>query len=189
MRIAKRANMPNEARIRSLQHPDANTISAAFTDIDSHKPASQFLLYGAEQATGRRIVLVATIDGRFVGYTTLVWKPEYAHFRELGIPEIVDLNVLPPYRRRGIASRLVDMVEHLATARAPAVGIAVGLHPGYNAAQRMYVLRGYVPDGRGVAYDNRYVQQGEQVIFDDRLALYLTKSLRPTTPPSNTAIR
>ncbi len=171
--------MRDEVRIRSLQHGDANVISAAFTDVDAHKPASQLLLYEAQQATGRRVVLIATIAGQFVGYTTLVWMPEYAYFRASGIPEIVDLNVLPSYRRRGIAARLVDIAERIASMRAPMIGIGVGLHPGYNAAQRMYVLRGYVPDGRGVAYDNRYVREGEQVVFDDHLALYLTKSLRP----------
>jgi GNAT superfamily N-acetyltransferase len=171
--------LSTEVRIRSLQHDDPNVISAAFTAIGSHKPASQYLLYLAEQATGRRVVLVATLAGVFVGYTTLVWQPRYAYFRDRGIPEIQDLNVLPPYRRRGIATRLVTMAERIASACTPAIGIGVGLHPGYNAAQRMYVLRGYVPDGQGVAYDGRYVAEGERVIFDDHLALYLTKSLRP----------
>ena len=171
--------MSTEARIRSLQHADANAISAAFTAIGWHKPASQFLLYLAEQATGRRVVLVATVAGRFVGYTTIVWQPDYPFFRDRDIPEIKDLNVLPAHRRSGIATQLVDMAEHLACARTQTLGIGVGLHPGYNAAQRMYVLRGYVPDGQGVTYDDRYVAEGEQVTFDDHLVLYFTKSLRP----------
>lgn len=167
-----------DVRIRSLQRDDPNAISAAFTAIGWHKPASQFVLYLAEQATGRRAVLVATLDGIFVGYTTLVWQPSYAYFRDRGIPEIQDLNVLPPYRRNGIATRLVGMAERIASACTPTIGIGVGLHPGYNAAQRMYVLRGYVPDGQGVAYDGRYVAEGERVTFDDHLVLYFTKSLR-----------
>jgi hypothetical protein len=40
------------------------------------------------------------------------------------------------------------------------------------------VLRGYVPDAQGVAYDGRYVAEGEQVVFDDHLVLYFTKTLR-----------
>lgn len=35
------------------------------------------------------------------------------------------------------------------------VCLGVGLHSGYGAAQRMYVLRGYVPDGSGVWYEGR----------------------------------
>ena len=171
--------MITEVRIRGLQHADTNVISAAFTDIGWHKPASQYLLYLAEQATGRRVILVATVDGAFAGYVTLAWEPTYVYFRQRGIPEVQDLNVLPVYRRHGIATRLVDMAERIASACTPVIGIGVGLHPGYNAAQCMYVLRGYVPDGQGVTYDGRYVAEGEQVIFDDRLVLYFTKSLRP----------
>ncbi len=169
--------MPTEVRIRSLQHEDANVIATAFTNIGWHKPASQYLLYLAEQATGRRVVLIATVGGIFTGYVTLVWEPTYRYFVERGIPEIQDLNVLPMHRRHGIATRLVTMAERIASACTATIGIGVGLHPGYNAAQRMYVSRGYVPDGQGVAYDGRYVAEGEQVVFDDRLVLYLTKRL------------
>jgi GNAT superfamily N-acetyltransferase len=170
--------MATEARIRSLQRGDANVIATAFTDIGWHKPASQFLLYLAEQATGRRVVLVATVSGVFAGYVTLVWEPTYAYFRQRAIPEVQDLNVLPGYRRQGIATLLVGFAERIAAERASTVGIGVGLHPGYNAAQRMYVLRGYVPDAQGVAYGGRYVAEGEQVVFDDHLVLYFTKTLR-----------
>ncbi len=53
----------------------------------------------------------------------------------------------------------------------------VGLHPGYNQAQRLYVRRGYIPDGRGVTYRNEYVMEGMQVKLDDDLLLHFTKSL------------
>lgn len=57
-------------------------------------------------------------------------------------------------------------------------GIGVGLDPDYGAAQRLYVLRGYVPDGRGLHYRDHYVKYGEQITVDDELALYLTKELK-----------
>ena len=40
------------------------------------------------------------------------------------------------------------------------------------------VKRGYVPDGRGLTYGNRYVREGERVPLDDDLVLHFTKSLR-----------
>ncbi|MFA5891920.1 MAG: GNAT family N-acetyltransferase [Actinomycetota bacterium] len=76
------------------------------------------------------------------------------------------------FRRRGIASRILDHAEEVAASRSSIVGIGVGLHPGYNAAQRLYVKRGYVPDGLGVTYDDRYVKEGEQVHMDDKLVLH-----------------
>ena len=54
----------------------------------------------------------------------------------------------------------------------------MGLHAGYNAAQRLYVLRGYIPDGRGVTYRDQYVEQYVQVMLDDDLVLHLTRQLR-----------
>ena len=107
----------------------------------------------------------------------MVSTPEYPYFRDNGIPEIEDLNVLDHLRRRGIASALMDEAERRIGEKSRVAGIGVGLHPGYNAAQRMYVLRAYVPDGRGVAYNHRYVQEGERVPFDDDLVLYFTKEL------------
>ena len=57
------------------------------------------------------------------------------------------------------------------------VGIGVGLHEAYGAAQRLYVRRGYVPDGRGVACGGAAVPEGERVVMDDETILYLTKAL------------
>jgi hypothetical protein len=89
--------------------------------------------------------------------------------------------VLPRYRRQGIGSRLLDEAERLIAERAPEAGIGVGLDPDYGPAQRLYVQRGYVPDGRGLYTGDRPVFSGETVRVDDGLALYFTKRLRP--PP------
>ena len=59
------------------------------------------------------------------------------------------------------------------------MGIGIGLHPGYNAAQRLYGKRGYIPDGRGITYRDRFLKEGEHIVLDDDLVLHLTKRLRP----------
>ncbi len=41
----------------------------------------------------------------------------------------------------------------------------------------MYVLRGYVPDGKGIVYKDSYVKPGQRVIVNDDLVLCLTKTL------------
>jgi GNAT superfamily N-acetyltransferase len=163
--------------IRPLVAADATIISMAFADIGWNKPAEQYLRYVDEERSDRRNCWVATMQGRFAGYVTLIWNPEYPGLAGTGIPEIQDLNVLPDHRRRGIATRLLDRAEDAAATRASGVGIGVGLHPGYNAAQRLYVKRGYVPDGLGVTHQNRYVQEGETAPFDDELVLHFVKEL------------
>jgi hypothetical protein len=42
----------------------------------------------------------------------------------------------------------------------------------------LYVKRGYVPDGLGVTYGDRFVQEGETLPFDDSLVLHFTKELK-----------
>ena len=85
--------------------------------------------------------------------------------------------MVPASRRQGIATRLMDAAELIVAERSAVVGIGVGLHPGYAAAQRMYVLRGYVPDAKPITYDNRFVTEGQDVKLDDKLVLHLTKHL------------
>ena len=166
-------------QIRSLQGGDPPIISAAFESIGWVKPIPQYERYWAEQMAGTRVCLVATMGGEFAGYVTINWVSSYPGFAEPQIPEIQDLNVLPGFRRQGVASRLLDSAETEVAHRSDIVGIGVGLHPGYNPAQRLYAKRGYIPDGRGVTYMDRFVQEGTQVVLDDDLVLHLTKHLRP----------
>lgn len=163
--------------IRKLTEADALTISEAFTAIGWHKPLEQYQRYLRQQQDHHIVVLVAEYDHVFAGYVKVEWQPEYPFFKEQAIPEIQDLNVLPKYRRRGIATALMDQAEALVASRSNRVGIGVGLHPGYNAAQRMYVLRGYVPDGLGVMWQDHYIREGQTVVADDGLILHLVKVL------------
>ena len=94
--------------IRLLEQGDIAPIARAFAKLGWNKPASQYKRYLAEQENGQRTVLVALSDNRFAGYVTIRWKSEYSPFEEARIPEIVDLNVLPHFRRQGIAARLLD---------------------------------------------------------------------------------
>lgn len=166
--------------IRSLEERDVEPITAAFRAVGwENKPGSQYERYFAEQREGSRTVLVAFADDSFAGYLTINWRSGYPPFRDGGIPEIQDFNVLPRFRRRGIGTRLMDEAERTLAERSSfVVGIGVGMTPGYGAAQRLYVLRGYVPDGRGLTRDGRPVSPGDSVPVDDALVLYFTKMLR-----------
>jgi GNAT superfamily N-acetyltransferase len=164
-------------QIRSMTDTDPPIIAAACQRVGWGKTEAQYRRYLAEHAAGMRTCFVATVDGEFAGYVTINWQPTYSGFVDPHIPEIQDLNVLPAFRRSRIGSRLLDKAEAQVARRSSVVGIGVGLHPGYNSAQRLYVKRGYVPDGRGLTYQGRYVVEGDQVMLDDDLALYFTKSL------------
>jgi hypothetical protein len=47
----------------------------------------------------------------------------------------------------------------------------------YGPAQRLYVLRGYVPDGRGLMDHEQPVVYGKSITVGHELAIYFTKKL------------
>ena len=71
----------------------------------------------------------------------------------------------------------MDEAERLIAERSRICGIGVGLHHDYGAAQRLYALRGYVPDARGITSHGRRVNWGDEAKVDDDLVLWLTKPL------------
>jgi GNAT superfamily N-acetyltransferase len=164
--------------IRPLQPGDVEPIVSAFLAADWPRRRELYERYLAEQDADERVVLVAMAGAEVCGYGTVCWEPDYPPFRIAGIPEIQDLNVLPRFRRRGIATRLMDEAERRIAERGTVAGIGVGLYDDYGPAQRMYVLRGYAPDGRGIVHRNLPVRGGESVVADDDLVLHLTRTLR-----------
>jgi GNAT superfamily N-acetyltransferase len=178
--------------IAQLDAPLAALCEAQFALIGYRKPAGYFHACLDQQVAGTLVCFVAYIPGpdvspgdgipardaaRYVGHTKLVWQPDYPPFRRHAIPEIQDLNVLPAFRQQGIGTALIRRCEALASTRSRTIGIGVGLHPGYNAAQRLYSRLGYLIDGHGVHYHNAPVEEGQSYPFDDDLVLYFTKSL------------
>jgi GNAT superfamily N-acetyltransferase len=161
---------PEPIILRQIRRSDKGPMSRAFG-----RPEELFGRYLQEMESGARDVIVAAEGGTVIGYLTVVWESHYRPFREKRIPEIMDLNVLPHHRGRGIGSRLLDEAEGVARQRSDIVGIGVGLYSGYGVAQRIYARRGYVPDGRGVVYDGRPVAPGSYIRVDDSLTLQLVK--------------
>jgi GNAT superfamily N-acetyltransferase len=164
--------------IRLLDAGDISGIAQAFEELGWDKPQSQYQRYLSEQDLGLRSVYVAYHDGQFAGYLTICWSSSYGPFRAEGIPEIVDLNVLPKLRRLGIGTQLMDKAERKIAKVSSIAGIGVGMDNDYGAAQRLYVLRGYVPDGRGLHHRGHPIKYGEVVTADDGLVLYFTKKLK-----------
>lgn len=164
--------------IRKASDADVPVLDRIAAEMGQTHEAGYFARCLQEQAAGKRIVFVAEEKGEAFGYAQLVWSPNYPPFKRLGIPEIQDLNVIPDARQRGIGGLLVDHCENTARKEGRTdIGISVGLYPRYGAAQRLYIKKGYVPDGAGVAYDETTVRQGEMKPVDDLLSLKLIKEL------------
>jgi hypothetical protein len=72
----------------------------------------------------------------------------------------------------------MDVAEALAKDNSDYVSLSVGLHYGYGTAQRMYVKRGYIPDGTGAWYNGKQLEQYADCANDDDLTLYFLKALK-----------
>jgi len=164
--------------IATLSAGRVEWLAREFTAKAWPKSEGYFAQCFAAQERGELVVLVAADGDALLGYVKVVWLSEYAPFREAGIPEIQDLNVVPAARGKGVATRLLDRAEALIGQSSPVAGIAVGLHPGYGTAQRLYARRGYVPDGRPLQYHGVPVREGQEVRLDNDLTMNLTKELR-----------
>jgi GNAT superfamily N-acetyltransferase len=168
--------------IRRFAESDIPVMVVRFAEHHWSKPAEIFEEYLREQKAGDRVVWIASVDNEFAGYITLAWRSQYQPFRDRQIPEVMDLNVLPPFRRGGVGLKLLVTAESEAATRGDVVGIGVGLYGGddggYGAAQRLYVAHGYIPDGRGVTYNYRHVVPDSNVQCDDDLVLWFTRQLK-----------
>jgi len=163
--------------LEKLKLEDIDEIVAAFQTLGWNKPRFQYESYYNEQLKSEREVMVAKLNDQFVGYVTLKWKSEYKNFSENNIPEICDLNVLPEFRKQGIGTRLISECEKLVKDKNYLqIGLGVGLLINYGHAQRLYIKLGYIPDGQGIFYKNKPVGYLEEVVVDDDLVIYLTKT-------------
>jgi GNAT superfamily N-acetyltransferase len=170
------ASVTESTKLQNLAATEVDALSEAFANWP--KPCSLFERYAAMAAAGERDVVVAWSGERSVGYLTIAWTSPYQPFAVAGIPEVVDFNVAARQRNRGMGHALMDEAERRIRIRAEFAGIGVGLTAGYGAAQRMYVKRGYLPDGRGIVVDGEPVAPGSMIVVDDSPELMFTKRLR-----------
>lgn len=169
----------SEMIIRELRQSDIPLIVSEEIAQGWDSTADKYEMRLEHHLTGMAISLVAEYKGTPAGYINVYPDSEWGAFGGQGLPEIVDFGVLEKYRRRGIGSRLMDIAEEIAAEYADTVYLGVGLHSGYGSAQRMYVKRGYIPDGSGVWYKDKVCTPYDTIYTnDDDLVLYLSKKLK-----------
>lgn len=170
--------------IRNMIQSDARIITEEELAQGWNADIEKYEMRLRHQAEGKSIALIAEYKGNIAGYVNLYFKSRGGAFAGTDYPEIVDFGVLEKYRRNGIGNRLMDVAEQLAWERSAIVCIGVGLNCGYGSAQRMYVKRGYIPDGSGVWYRDAICPPYSDCCNDDDLVLYLSKEKHHNTPCS-----
>lgn len=168
--------MKRTCSIRKMQESDIKELSRGF--ISQGWPSREEILtrYFKEQESGEREVLVAEVEGALAGYITILSCAKQGPFAEI-YPELSDFNVFEPFQNQGIGNLLLEEAEKRVRLISDKVTLGVGLHSGYGPAQRLYIKRGYIPDGTGVWYQNH--QPAMNAVCEDigELVLYLSKNL------------
>lgn len=170
----------NELLIRNMEAADARSFTKGEIAQGWKADISKYLTRLKDQTEGKCISLTAVLKGIPVGYVNVYTTDRGdGAFSGKGLPEIVDFGVLEKYRRKGIGSKLLDVAEKIAGQYADVVYLSVGLHSGYGNAQRIYVKRGYIPDGTGVWYKGKpCAQYDTEIANDDDLVLFFSKRLK-----------
>ncbi|MCY7064096.1 GNAT family N-acetyltransferase [Streptococcus oralis] len=168
--------METTCLIRKMQTSDVKELSQGF--INQGWPGREEILarYFLEQECREREVLVAEVGGALAGYITILPCAKQGPFAEI-YPELSDFNVFEPFQNQGIGNLLMEEAEKRVKLISDKVTLGVGLHSGYGPAQRLYIKRGYIPDGTGIWYQNH--QPAMNAICEDigELVLYLSKNL------------
>lgn len=168
--------MKTTCSIRKMQESDIKDLSRGF--ISQGWPGREEILtrYFKQQESGEREVLVAEVEGAVAGYITILPDAKQGPFAGMA-PELSDFNVFEPFQNQGIGNLLLEEAEKRVRLISDKVTLGVGLHSGYGPAQRLYIKRGYIPDGTGVWYQNH--QPAMNAVCEDigELVLYLSKNL------------
>lgn len=121
--------------------------------------------------------LLALYNGEIAGYVFLYYKCRWGGLANCSLPCVVDLIVFEKYRKNRIATALMDIAEKIAKKYSNRVYLDVCLNSEYGPAQRLYVKRGYVPDGKGAYYEEKVCEINAICKNDDELTLCLVKEL------------
>lgn len=171
-------SLENDVFIRSIKETDIDVILRNYAEQGWPKQKEVFKKYLDGQKNNSLYVFIAECDNDIAGYVVLYPDTDIGPFAAKKIPVISDFIVFEKYQRNGIGNKILDEAEKKASELSDKVQLGVGLHYGYGSAQRVYIKRGYIPDGTGVWYNDLKLEQYANCKNDDDLVLFLIKDLR-----------
>lgn len=169
--------------IRRMEAADLPALATAEDDF-SDSSRAYFERQLRWQQNGESTALLALFEGQIAGYIFLFPTCRWGGLRDLGLPSMADLFVLEQYRKNGIGTALLDVAEGLAAQFSDQIYLNVPVNSAHGAAQRLYVKRGYVPDGNGLYCDAdgnglcTVCPPDATFVNDDDMTLGMVKALR-----------
>lgn len=164
-----------KATVRSMCESDAAAFDYEYTLSGEVKSGETFTTLYARQRMKKAAVYVAEFEGKLLGYVVVCFE---VTLQGSVIVHIEDLFVLPLFRKCGVGASLLDFAEGEIERRFDKVHASIGIGAAYGAAQRLFIKRGYLPDGQGARYNGRILQEGAQAINTRSLCLKYCKELK-----------
>lgn len=166
----------SNVQIRKMTYDDIPLICKA--DNDESESNIEYLKNNLDnQDNNKCSALLALYNNQIAGYVFLYYECKWGGLKNQGLPSVVDLIVFEAYRRKGIATALMDFAEREARSINSKIYLDVCLNSEYGPAQCFYIRRGYVPDGAGVYYEQEVISINSPCFNDDELTLCLVKKL------------
>ena len=170
--------MPKPIQLRIATNDDIDVfITAAIQDFFSGSEEEARSNLGPYDENDTSFI-IAYEDDAPVAIVTIRWNPHYPPFKEAGIPLIQNLEVKWELRGMGYGNRVMEAIEQHIAKRADKAGICVALFDDYGPAQRLYVRRGFVPDGRGACHRFTPLKQGQTITLNGDHLIWLVKDVR-----------
>ena len=176
-RFSGNDNVDEKITIRKMTIEDIPLICKAEND-ESESNVTYLKNHMENQENKKCSAFIALYDEQIAGHAFLYYECRWGGLKNQGIPSVVDLAVYDAYRRKGIATALMDAAELEARSLHSKIYLDVCLNSDYGPAQRFYILRGYVPDGAGVYFEGEVLGLNASCRNDDELSLCLVKELR-----------
>ena len=164
-------------QIRIMTFDDISLICKAEND-ESESNVAYLKNQLENQKNEECVAFIALYDNQIAGHAFLYYDCKWGGLGTCGLPGVADLVVYEPYRRKGIATALMDEAEREARKVHSKIYLEVCLNSEYGPAQCFYIKRGYVPDGAGVYYEGKVLGLNEACRNDDELTLCLVKELK-----------
>ncbi len=166
----------SNVQIRKMTYDDIPLICKA--DNDESESNIEYLKNNLDnQDNNKCSALLALYNNQIAGYVFLYYECKWGGLKNQGLPSVVDLIVFEAYRRKGIATALMDFAEREARSINSKIYLDVCLNSEYGPAQCFYIRRGYVPDGAGVYYEQEVLSINSPCFNDDELTLCLVKKI------------
>ena len=163
----------DEIFIRTMEEADVKILAEEEIKQGWGDTSDKHTMRIKDMASGISVTFVSVYKGQVTGYVSVYY--DYEKLDGVSYPGVVDFGVLEKYRNNGIGTALMDAAENTAFKSGGRIYLGVGLCGDYGAAQRMYIKRGYIPDGKGVYYNDKIAERNKEYPNDDDFFLKLYK--------------